>query len=78
MSSQGEGIGGAEPRPGRVRVRVHVCMFTCIYVIYMGAMYTESTGALRDGSRDRIGEKTPRTPEGAGAAWGEGPHQGVC
>lgn len=45
-----------------------ICVFTCVYIIYMGMMYTESTGALRDWCRERVGEKMPQIPEEAEAA----------
>lgn len=45
-----------------------ICVFMCVYIIYMGTMYTESTGALRDQSRERVGEMMPQIPERAEAA----------
>lgn len=62
--SQGGGVGCAELRPGWGCI----CVFMSVYIIYMGTMYTESTGALRDRPRKRVREKMPQIPDRAKAA----------
>lgn len=39
-------------------------MFMSVYIIYMGTMYTESTGALRDRSRKRVGKRCLKSLKG--------------